>query len=128
MSVYDTSLVEDNDREADFSEILEVAVDPLVKMCQHMVDIWSKGTGWEKNVFMANCGLYLQVCSSASERIHVHPVMQHVLESYSFTKNRQVELQKDIDGWVSALMQEHVSRLARSTGQTLTPCCSTKNY
>lgn len=35
--------------------------------------------------------------------------VQHVLESYSFTKERQVELQKDIDTWVSALMQEHVS-------------------
>jgi hypothetical protein len=61
MSVYDTSLVEDDDREADFSEILRAAVDPLVKMCQHMVDIWPKGTGWEKNVFMVNCGLYLRV-------------------------------------------------------------------
>lgn len=61
MAVYDTSLVEDNDREADFAEILEAAVDPLVKMCQHMIDIWPKGSGWEKNIFMTNCGLYLQV-------------------------------------------------------------------
>lgn len=65
MSVYDTSLVEDNDREADFAEILKAGVDPLVKMCQHMVDMWQKASEWDKNVFMTNCGLYLQVCLPA---------------------------------------------------------------
>jgi hypothetical protein len=69
MSVYDTSLVEDNDREADFAEILKAGVDPLVKMCQHMVDIWQKASEWDKNVFMTNCGLYLQVCLPVSSGI-----------------------------------------------------------
>jgi hypothetical protein len=49
---------------------LQAAVDPLVKMCQHMVDIWPKGTGWEKNVFMTNCGLYLQVCIVRLRRVY----------------------------------------------------------
>lgn len=31
-----------------------------------------------------------------------------MLEPYSFTKQRQVELQEQIDVWVSALTQEHV--------------------
>lgn len=61
MSVYDTSLVDEGDREANFAQILQAAVDPLVKMCEHMVDIWPKGTEWEKNIFMINCSLYLQV-------------------------------------------------------------------
>lgn len=33
---------------------------------------------------------------------------QHVLEPYAFTKQRQIELQGQIDGWVNALTQEHV--------------------
>lgn len=73
MSVYETSLVDEGDREADFAQILQAAVDPLVKMCQHMVDIWPKGTEWEKNIFMINCDLYLQASIkgdvSAKERV-----------------------------------------------------------
>ena len=68
MAVYDTSLVEDENREADFAEILKAGVDPLVKMCQHMVDIWQRASEWDKNVFLTNCGLYLQVCPFARRR------------------------------------------------------------
>ncbi|GHJ85315.1 hypothetical protein NliqN6_1717 [Naganishia liquefaciens] len=100
MAVYDTSLVEEDDREADFAEILQAGVDPLVKMCQHMVDIWPKASEWDKNVFLTNCGLYLQ----------------HVLEPYSFTRQRQIQLQDQIDGWVGALTQEHYRELLEQSG------------
>ncbi|KAJ9125577.1 hypothetical protein QFC22_000539 [Naganishia vaughanmartiniae] len=103
MSVYDTSLVDEGDREADFAQILQAAVDPLVKMCQHMVDIWPKGTEWEKNIFMINCSLYLQ----------------HVLEPYAFTSQRVAELQEQIDSRITALKQEHYRLLSEQSGLNL---------
>ncbi|KAJ9109232.1 hypothetical protein QFC21_000561 [Naganishia friedmannii] len=103
MSVYDTSLVDEGDREADFAQILRAAVDPLVKMCQHMVDIWPKGTEWEKNIFMINCSLYLQ----------------HVLEPYAFTSQRGAELQEQIDSRISTLKQEHYRLLSEQSGLKL---------
>lgn len=61
MSVYETSLVDDLDREADFAKILKAAADPLMEMCQRMIEM-KRGSGdWEKNIFLINCSMYLQV-------------------------------------------------------------------
>jgi len=61
MSVYDTSLVDDVEREADFAKILQAAADPLMAMCRQMIEM-KRGSGeWEKDIFLINCSLYLQV-------------------------------------------------------------------
>lgn len=61
MSVYDTSLVDDVDREADFAKILDTAVDPLMEMSKRMVEMRKGGSDWERDIFMINCAIYLQV-------------------------------------------------------------------
>lgn len=61
MSVYDTSLVDEADRETDFARILEAAVDPPMEMCRRMADLRQKGGQWDKDIFLINCDLYLQV-------------------------------------------------------------------
>lgn len=61
MSVYDTSLVDEADREQDFSKILDAAVDPLLEMCRMMGEMIPKGTQWERDIFTVNCVLYLEV-------------------------------------------------------------------
>jgi hypothetical protein len=61
MSVYDTSLVDDVDRESDFAKILKAAADPLMEMCRQMIEM-KRGSGeWEKDIFLINCSMYLQV-------------------------------------------------------------------
>ncbi len=61
MSVYETSLVDEADREKDFSLILDAAVDPPMEMCRRMADLRQKGGSWETHIFLINCDLYLQV-------------------------------------------------------------------
>lgn len=63
MSVYDTSLVDDVDREADFAKILKAAADPLMEMCRQMIEMKIGSGQWEKDIFLINCSIYLQVCS-----------------------------------------------------------------
>lgn len=63
MSVYDTSLIDDKDKETDFATVLDAAIDPAMEMCKRMVEMLPKATDWEKNTFMINCALYLSVSS-----------------------------------------------------------------
>jgi hypothetical protein len=40
---------------------LKAAADPLMEMCRQMIEM-KRGSGeWEKDIFLINCSMYLQV-------------------------------------------------------------------
>lgn len=68
MVVYETSLFGDEDEAQkidDFRRILTASLDPLLEVCQKMVDLnYSKDSSkndWTNHVFLLNCFAYLQV-------------------------------------------------------------------
>ncbi len=114
MSVYDTSLVEESDRETDFARILDAAVEPLLEMCRRMVGMRQKGTEWEKHIFLINCFLYLHVSfgrdSKAKRGADLTALStQHVLETYAFTLPRREIMDTETQRHISDLIDEHVS-------------------
>jgi hypothetical protein len=60
IAVYDSSLVDESERETDFAKLLEKAVGPAVEMCERMAGL-GRGGEWEKDIFLINCLGYLQV-------------------------------------------------------------------
>lgn len=73
MTVYDSSMLEleatdqsDSSQVAverqEFDRIMDAAVNPALEMCSRMADLKKDGTVWEKEIFLANCTSYLQVC------------------------------------------------------------------
>jgi len=65
IAVYDTSLVDADERETDFAKLLNAAVDPAVEMCERMADLRRTNTGsWDKDVFLVNCLEYLEVSAA----------------------------------------------------------------
>lgn len=64
MSVYDTSLTDDQDRENDFARILDDALEPVMEMCKSMANLLPRAGDWERHTFMLNCGLYLIVSAT----------------------------------------------------------------
>lgn len=64
--MYETSLVDANDRGEGFDTILAKAVDPAVEMCERMAEMKVQpgegGKGeWERDIFLINCLNYLLV-------------------------------------------------------------------
>lgn len=97
IAVYDTSLVDAEERETDFAKLLDAAVDPAVEMCERMADLrkntGNTGSTWDRDVFLVNCLEYLQ----------------HTLESYAFTAPRVRKLQASVQEHVDSMTFEHVS-------------------
>jgi hypothetical protein len=74
MTVYDSSMLEleagnqvsDTERIAEreeFNRIMDAAVGPALEMCRRMAELKKDGTVWDKEIFLANCTSYMQVCS-----------------------------------------------------------------
>jgi hypothetical protein len=72
IAVYETSLVDEADREQGFGLILRKAVDPAVEMCERMAEMKVQPTGqgeagkgeWERDIFLINCLNYLLVSAA----------------------------------------------------------------
>ncbi|KAK4686174.1 conserved oligomeric Golgi complex subunit 6, partial [Tremellales sp. Uapishka_1] len=98
ISVYDSSLVDETERETDFAKLLEAAVDPAVKMCEKMAEM--RSGEWDRDVFLINCLGYLQ----------------HTLEAYSFTRSRLDVLDEQIEKHVESMTFEHHGKLLDQSG------------
>ncbi|EIW66514.1 hypothetical protein TREMEDRAFT_34802 [Tremella mesenterica DSM 1558] len=99
IAVYDTSLVDEHDREADFALVLQKAVGPAVEMCEKMAEL-RKSTAWDKDIFLINCLGYLQ----------------HTLEPYPFTSPHLSILSSQIRTHVDSMTYEHHQSLLESSG------------
>ncbi|RSH94849.1 Golgi transport complex subunit 6 [Saitozyma podzolica] len=99
IAVYDSSLVDESERETDFAKLLEKAVDPAVEMCNKMAEM-RKGSEWERDIFLINCLGYLE----------------HTLEAYPFTAPRVDLLEEQIQRHVESMTYEHHGKLLEQCG------------
>lgn len=95
IQVYDTSLVDPEDRDAGggFSQLLARAIDPAVEMCERMAELRKGSTDWDKDIFLINCLGYLQ----------------QTLLNVPFAQERVAELDTKITKHVESMTFEHVS-------------------
>lgn len=105
MDDYQSSLLEgESDGSAakdGFTRILETSIVPAEEMCKRMADLMGRDSGaWERDIFLVNCWVYLQT----------------VLDPFEFTVDRVESLEKQIDGHVRSLMDEHYKRLVQDSG------------
>lgn len=104
IAVYDTSLVDADERATDFAKLLDAAVNPAVEMCSRMADLrrqTATATGaWDRDVFLVNCLEYLQ----------------HTLEAYEFTAPRVALLQEQVVQHVESMTYEHHGKLLEQCG------------
>ncbi|WOO80503.1 Conserved oligomeric Golgi complex subunit 6 [Vanrija pseudolonga] len=104
IAVYDTSLVDDAEREGDFAKLLNAAVDPAVEMCERMADLRKQSSpssgAWDRDVFLVNCLEYLQ----------------HTLEIYPFTAPRVSTLQEQVQTHIESMTFEHHGKLLEQCG------------
>lgn len=133
MTVYDSSMLEfeatnTNSEQSqaaverqEFDRIMDAAVNPALEMCSRMAELKKDGTAWEKEIFLANCTSYLQVCVTASLTL-VHPKAdlpwnfrhyQSTFHSFTFAESRVASMDRELDKHVNLLVQEHV-RFSRS--------------
>lgn len=100
MFVYSTSLLEDAlgtksvSREADFSKVLDAALEPALEMCTRMGEM--RALDWDRNVFGVNC---------------LEAVL-NVLEGFDFADVRREKLFEVEAENVENLTKEHVSRFS----------------
>ncbi|KAH7102798.1 oligomeric complex COG6 [Auriculariales sp. MPI-PUGE-AT-0066] len=118
MDDYRRSLLGDETLEQEregFNRILGIALEPALEMCKRMADLMPNPgqprpttpdgerktiLGWEQNVFLVNCYVYLQV----------------MLDPYEFTHDRVGALEQIIEGHVASLKDDHYLRLLKDSG------------
>ncbi|KAG8970571.1 Golgi transport complex subunit 6 [Tulasnella sp. 419] len=103
MGVYESSLMGENDpaeREREFSQILEAAIDPAMEMCNKMCELKKDLTSWNRAIFLINCYVFVQ----------------NALQAYSFTGQYVEQLQKEVDKNVRILTTEHYEYLLHESG------------
>ncbi|GAA99503.1 uncharacterized protein L969DRAFT_93961 [Mixia osmundae IAM 14324] len=101
MQVYDSSLVDEQDRENEFRDVLDAALDPALMMCKEMGEM--RPQPWDRAIFGLNCiGL-----------------VKESLEPFSFTSERIASLTKDQDKFVDILIDEHFTGLLKDSGLTV---------
>ncbi|KAH7102756.1 oligomeric complex COG6 [Auriculariales sp. MPI-PUGE-AT-0066] len=119
MDDYRRSLLGDETLEQEregFNRILGIALEPALEMCKRMADLMPNPNGqprpttpdgerktilgWEQNVFLVNCYVYLQA----------------MLDPYEFTHDRVGALEQIIEGHVASLKDDHYLRLLKDSG------------
>ncbi|GAA5872099.1 hypothetical protein JCM16303_000978 [Sporobolomyces ruberrimus] len=105
MSVYSSSLLDHEasvataeKRQADFTEVLDAALDPALNMCGAMAEM--RPSSWDQAVFWVNCDEAVLAC----------------LEPFEFTSGRRKRVEEDEAKHVESLTSEHYGHLAKGTG------------
>eukprot|EP01094_Clydonella_sp_ATCC50884_P002968 TRINITY_DN12281_c0_g1_i1.p1 TRINITY_DN12281_c0_g1~~TRINITY_DN12281_c0_g1_i1.p1 ORF type:complete len:333 (+),score=91.05 TRINITY_DN12281_c0_g1_i1:25-999(+) len=98
MSVFDSSLVPQNEREKTFAEVLAALLDPVVRACT--VSATSLVGAADMAVYMVNC---LELCSSA-------------LAKFDFTTERLAKVRELIDAHMDTIVEEETLALFTRCG------------
>ncbi|GAA6004653.1 Golgi transport complex subunit COG6 [Rhodotorula paludigena] len=105
MTVYATSLLEHEasvpspkSREADFTDVLDAALDPALDMCTRMAEM--RPVEWDRHVFWVNCD----------------EAVLSALEGFEFVGQRRGSVERDEETHVESLTAEHHSHLLRESG------------
>jgi len=97
MASYDTSLVSNNDKEAGFSEILSLLIDPIMQ-------------------FVGLSSTNLNKYDSAIYMINSLTLLQNTLNQYSFTKKSAEKLNVEIGVYIDILIHEEYINILNQSG------------
>ena len=118
MAVYESSLVGDekpDERDAGVKRILDVMVDPAVEMCSAASEEKQRlRPRWDQHVFVLNCLTHLQASPKKEIPLSLTRLItqfgrQNALEAFSFTAQKQQNIQTVIEERVKVLTEELVS-------------------
>ncbi|KAM0789745.1 hypothetical protein ACM66B_006600 [Microbotryomycetes sp. NB124-2] len=104
MAVYSSSLLDDanlvtfGQREAEFKDVLDAALDPALDMCNKMAEL--RPSLWDRAVFKINC---IETCLTA-------------LDGFGFTASRVKNLEDEEAVHVESLTAEHFGHLLKDSG------------
>jgi conserved oligomeric Golgi complex subunit 6 len=118
MLVYQTSLVDEQDKESNFEPVLKTGLDPALNMCERMSamkDIGGREAGKRLNTgvtFMTNCYIYILVSSFRTASRSFLILKQSVLEPFDFAALRCKQISDLIQSRVLILIEEQVSILS----------------
>ncbi|KAK4051597.1 Golgi transport complex subunit 6 [Microbotryomycetes sp. JL201] len=104
MAVYSSSLLDDAElvsfkqRETEFQDVLDAALDPALDMCNKMAEL--RPSEWDRAVFKVNC---IETCLTA-------------LEGFGFTSSRVKNLEEEEAVHVESLTVEHFGHLLEDSG------------